>query len=102
MTSDYGATLRRHRRLAILRFLERSPTYTSNVSILTDVLNSHDIGIDTSRAQTTTELAWLAENGFVTLAGQPEFRVATATAHGVDIALGRATHPDIQRPSPRG
>jgi len=100
--TDYQQTLRRHRRLAILRFLEQSPTFTSNVSILTDVLNSNAIGIDTSRDQTTTELAWLAEQGLVTLAGQPEFRVATATARGADIALGRATHPDIQRPSPRG
>lgn len=102
MNHDYGATLRRHRRLAILRFLQASPTYTSNVSILTDVLNSDLIGIDTSRDQATTELAWLEENGFVKLGGQPDFRVATATARGVDIALGRATHPDIQRPSPRG
>jgi hypothetical protein len=99
--TDYAATLQRHRRLAILRFLEASPTFTSNVSILTDVLNSDSIGIDTSRDQTTTELAWLAEQGFVTLAGNPDFQVATATARGVDIALGRATHPDIQRPSPR-
>lgn len=99
--SDYNETLRRHRRLAILRFLEQSSTFTSNVSILTDVLNSNAIGIDTSRDQTTTELAWLAEQGLVTLAGQPDFRVVTATARGADIALGRATHPDIQRPSPR-
>jgi len=98
---DYQETLRRHRRLAILRFLEASPTFTSNVSILTDVLNSDAIGINTSRDQTTTELGWLEEMGFVTLMGQPDFRVATSTARGVDIALGRATHPDIQRPSPR-
>lgn len=100
--TPYHATLARHRRLAILRFLADSPTYTSNVSILADVLNGPTIGIDTSRDQTTTELVWLAENGFVTLGGQPDFRVATATARGVDTALGRATHPDIQRPSPRG
>ncbi len=99
--SDYQETLRRHRRLAILRFLEASPTFTSNVSILTDVLNSDAIGINTSRDQTTTELGWLEEMGFVTLAGQSDFRVVTSTARGVDIALGRATHPDIQRPSPR-
>lgn len=99
--TDYSEHVRRHRRLAILRFLEASPTYTSNVSIITDVLNSNDIGIDTSRDQTTTELAWLAEVGFVSLGGQPDFRVATATARGVDIAQGRATHPDVQRPRPR-
>lgn len=99
--SDYAETLRRHRRLAILRFLEESPTYTSNASVLTDVLNLNAIGIDTSRDQTATELAWLAEQGFVTLAGSREFWVPTATARGVDIALGRATHPEIQRPGPR-
>lgn len=99
--TDYQHTLSRHRRLAILRFLEQSPTFTSNVSILTDVLNSNAIGIDTTRDQTTTELAWLAEQGLVTLGGQTDFRVATATSRGADVALGRATHPDIQRPSPR-
>ncbi|NEX47616.1 VpaChn25_0724 family phage protein [Pseudotabrizicola algicola] len=99
--TDYLAFNSRHRRLAILRFLEAIPTYTSNVSILTDVLNSDRIGIDTTRDQATTELGWLAENGFVTLGGSSDFRVATATARGVEIATGRATHPDIQRPSPR-
>lgn len=100
--TDYVEHIGRHRRLAILRFLEQSAGYTSNVSILTDVLNSSRIGINTSRDQTTTELAWLAENGFVTLGGDVGFRVATATARGVDVALGRALHPDIQRPGPRG
>jgi hypothetical protein len=99
--SDYQATLRKHRRLAILRFLEASPTYTSNVSIITDVLNSHDVGIDTSRDQATTELAWLAEVGLITLVGRAEFIVATATDRGIDVALGRATHPEVQRPRPR-
>ena len=99
---DFLAFNSRHRRLAILRFLEVSPGYTSNVSILTDVLNSDHVGIKTSRDQTATELAWLAETGFVTLAGREDFRVATATGRGVEIALGRATHPDIQRPGPRG
>ena len=99
--SDYAETLRRHRRIAILRFLEALPTYTSNVSILTDVLNSDRIGVNTSRDQTRTELKWLEEQGFVTLAGQDDFLVPTVTARGVDVALGRSTHPDIQRPSPR-
>lgn len=98
---SYAETMERHRRLAVLRFLQASPTYTSNVSILTDVLNGTDIGIDTSRSQMTTALHWLAEQGFVTIAGGADFIVATATARGVDIALGRATHPEIQRPAPR-
>ena len=99
--TDFLAFNTRHRRLAILRFLAAVPGYTSNVSILTDMLNSDDIGIKSTRAQTTTELAWLAENGFVTLGGSADFRVATVTARGVEVAQGIASHPDVQRPSPR-
>ncbi|UFS63827.1 hypothetical protein LO749_06450 [Paracoccus denitrificans] len=97
--TDYHATLGRHRRLAILRFLSSLSTLTSNVSILTDVLNGADVGVDTSRDQTATELAWLAENGFVTLSGPQDFLVAKATPRGIDIGLGRASHPGIQRRS---
>ncbi|MCL4065911.1 ArsR family transcriptional regulator [Pseudomonas sp. GX19020] len=99
--SDFNAFNSRHRRIAILRFLEESPGYTSNVSILTDVLNSNHIGISTTRDQTVTELNWLSENGFVSLGGRDDFRVATATSRGVEVAMGRATHPEIQRPGPR-
>lgn len=99
--SDYHKTLRKHRRLAILEFLERCAGYTSNSALLTDVLNSDRIGIGTSHDQTASELAWLEEMGLITLAGDPLFQVATATARGTDIALGRATHPDIQRPGAR-
>lgn len=99
--NDYLQTLSKHRRLAILRFLQESPSYTSNVSILTDVLNGNEIGINTSRAQTATELHWLVEQGFASITGTPDFLVVTATQRGIDIALGRATHPEVHRPSPR-
>lgn len=98
--SSYGETLSRHRRLAILRHLEACHDYTSNASILTDVLDG--VGVTSSRDQVITELAWLRENGFVTYEGRETFVVVEATTRGVDIARGRATHPDIQRPSPRG
>jgi len=98
--SDYGATLRKHRRLAILRHLEMCTDYTSNASILVDVLDG--VGVTSSRDQVVTELAWLKENGFVSYTDTGEFLVVEATARGVEIARGRATHPDIQRPSPRG
>lgn len=96
---DYQDTLRKHRRLAILRHLEHCTDYTSNASILTDVLD--EVGVTSSRDQVVTELEWLRENGFVTLEHKAVFTVAEATARGVEIARGRATHPGIQRPSPR-
>lgn len=96
--TDYLDTLRRHRRLAILRHLEASPEYTSNAAILQDVLAG--VGLRSTRDQVTTEIAWLREQGFVLAEGE-SFVVVTATARGAEIARGLATHPDIQRPSPR-
>jgi len=97
--SDYLKTIGRHRRLAILRHLEAIPEYTGNASILQDVLKG--LGLASSRDQIVTELAWLREQGFVTFDPSADFVVVTATARGVDIARGLATHPEIQRPSPR-
>ncbi|MFN4191828.1 MAG: hypothetical protein ACK4FR_02700 [Tabrizicola sp.] len=95
---DYQETLRRHRRLAILRHLEASPEYTSNASILQDVLAS--VGLRSTRDQVTTEIVWLQEQGFL-LADGDGFLVVTATARGAEIARGVATHPEVQRPGPR-
>lgn len=97
--TDYAATIRQHRRLAILRHLEDVTDYTSNSSILQGVL--HGLGLPSSTDQVVTELAWLREQGFVETTGSPEFMVVVATRRGVEIARGMATHPDIQRPRPR-
>lgn len=96
--TDYADTLRKHRRLAILRHLEALPEYTSNAAILQDVLAG--VGLPSTRDQISTEIAWLKEQGFVAAEGQT-FIVVTATARGAEIARGLATHPDIQRPSAR-
>lgn len=96
----YQSTVAKHRRLAILRHLEACTDYTSNASILTDVLDG--VGVTSSRSQVVTELSWLEAQGFVVTIGKGEFVVAEATRAGVEIALGRATHPEIQRPSPKG
>lgn len=98
---SYHEELCQHARLAILRMLEDAPRYTSNVSIMTDLLPR--FGITYSRDQVVTELSWLAEQGMLTteeLAGG--FIVATATTRGVEIAQGIAKHPGVQRPRPRG
>ena len=96
---SYQETLRKHRRLGILRHLEACAEYTSNASILADVLDG--VGVGSTRDQVLTELQWLEDNGFVSLEEKASFVVATATQSGVEIARGRATHPLIQRPSPK-
>ena len=99
MMSDYGATLRKHRRLAILRFLKDCDGYAANGSIIRDVLNG--VGVTSTTDQVTSELAWLKEQGLITLDDLGALLLATATTRGVEIAQGIASHPDVQRPSPR-
>lgn len=96
---SYADTIRRHRRLAILRHLEACTGYTSNASILTDVLAG--VGVKSSRSQVITEVSWLADQGMVTTEDRGDFVVVTATQSGVEIAQGVVNHPEVQRPSPR-
>lgn len=97
--NDYGEYQRKHRRLAMLRHLAEIEEYTGNVAILQDVLTG--VGLPSTRSQIVTELSWLKEQGFLTYDPAQDFIVATATMRGVEIARGLATHPDIQRPSPK-
>lgn len=97
--TDYAAARAGHVRLAILRHLEGSTEYTSNSSILVDVLRG--VGLPSSRDQVAGECAWLAEQGLAVVTGDDAFAVVRATGRGVDIAHGVATHPGVQRPRPR-
>lgn len=87
------------RRLVILRVLEGAPSYTANEFILQATLArfGHSVPLDRIR----TDLAWLAEQDLVTVAGDRR-NVATATARGLDAAAGRATVPGVKRPLPGG
>ena len=97
--TDYAAARQKHVRLAILRHLEASTEYVSNSSILADVLRG--LGLASSRDQVNGECAWLAEQGLSVVTGDDDFLVVTATSRGIDLALGLATHPGVQRPRPR-
>ena len=93
-------TMSEHRRLAILRHLEASAGYTSNSSILLDVVCS--VGIQSSDDQIIGALAWLGEQELVSIDTHGALTIATATARGADVATGRAQHPGVKRPTPRG
>ncbi len=95
---SYADELRKHARIAILRFLEDAPKYTSNVSMLATQLPR--VGIAFTRDQVTTEAHWLAEQGLVEVEDHAGFLVVVATTRGAEIAQGIARHPEIQRPRP--
>lgn len=89
-----------HRRLAILKHLARSSEYTSNASILIDVVRG--VGVATSESQMHTSLAWLDEQELIQMTDHGHVVVAVATAQGVDVAEGRSVVPGVKRPTARG
>lgn len=97
--NDFADTLRRHRRLIILRALAGFPGYAANESVIEDVLDK--FRVTSTRDQVRTELAWLQEQGFVVIEDIADLMLATITLAGADIAAGKRVHPDIEKPAPR-
>ncbi|MBT0666347.1 ArsR family transcriptional regulator [Geobacter pelophilus] len=87
-------------RLVILRTLAETNGYSCNESIIHAILAK--FGHKVSRDQVKNQLAWLEEQGLVTLETVVDIYVATITGRGVDIADGSATVPGVKRPHPRG
>lgn len=96
---SYAETLREHARIAILRFVEDAPKYTSNVSMLATLLPS--VGISFSRDQVVGEVRWLEEQGLVSTEDHAGFVIVTGTTRGVEVAQGIVRHPGVKRPGPK-
>lgn len=88
-----------HRRLTVLRYLDKCPDYTSNSSILRDVCNG--LGIPTTASQMNGTLAWLAEQELLRLEPHESLTIVIGTERGIEVATGRAVHPGVRRPSAR-
>ncbi len=88
------------RRLAILRFLTDMPNYELNTSILQSALD--EIGLGSSRDAVEGECSWLEEQGLAAIEriSGTSVVVVRMTARGLDVALGNAAHPGVDRPSP--
>ena len=98
MSGSFADLLASDMRLVILRCLNEDPGYDLNESMLQTMLEA--LGHNVSRDRVRTELAWLAEQGLVTVADVVGIQVATLTARGSDTATGRATVPGVKRPRP--
>jgi len=99
--SSFSEFVTEDRRLVILRLLNDQPGFSLNESVIQDALGrfAHVVSRDVVRA----DLSWLAEQNLVStsvVAGR--VWVATLTERGAEIATGRARHPGVKRPSPRG
>lgn len=87
------------RRLVVLLLLEQSEAYSSNEYLLSAALPG--FGHQVSQDRLRSDLAWLAEQGLVTVEQLGSLHVATATQRGLDAAAGRAVVPGVKRPAPR-
>lgn len=95
---SYHETLQENARITILRSLEDAPKYTSNISLIVQIL--HAVGIGYTRDQAMGELKWLEEQALVTTSDHNGFTIVTATQRGVEVAQGVVQHPGIKRPGP--
>lgn len=86
-------------RLILLRAMEEVPGYQLNESVLHKAVGI--FGHNVSRDVIRTELAWLREQGLITMDEVLGYFVATLTTRGADVATGRSTIPGVERPSPR-
>lgn len=86
------------RRLLILRLLAEDPGYQLNVYVLRPALDA--MGHTVSHDKVATDLAWLAEQGLVTMSQASDVTVGKLTSRGADVAAGRATVPGVKRPEP--
>ncbi len=86
-------------RLSILRILAEAPGYELGAGVLIAALEG--FGHQVSRDTLGIELAWLAEQGLLTLSNVAGILpIALLTSRGADAAAGRAVVPGIRRPAP--
>lgn len=97
--TEFAEHWRKHLRITVLRLLLASPGWRSNESLIHGQLPGR--GFACSRDQVRTELTWLGQQGLVGVDDCDGLLTAEMTEQGIDVAEGRATHPDVQRPSPK-
>lgn len=83
-------------RLVMVRLLAEAPGYTLGESMLDEVLEAY--GHRVSRDKVRAHLAWLDEQGLVTIERIGEAMIAKLTGRGQDVACGEAEVPGVKRP----
>ena len=89
---------REHRRLAILSMLMQASEYQLNESLLASTL--HAMALTVSHDALRTQLAWLREQGLVTIEEVAGLQIATLTQRGMEAAQGIIEVPGVRRPPP--
>lgn len=85
-------------RLVVLILLADAGGYALNAYVLHRMLPGlgHHVSLDGLK----TQLAWLEEQGLVSLVQDPPLVVATLTDRGLDVSAGNAVAPGVKRRLP--
>ena len=94
--TDYRERHAAMMRRMLLEALEKEPGYTAPDLLLQAALEAHAMVASLDRVR--TELTWLAEQNLV----EHVMGATVLTSRGLDVALGRADVPGIQRRPPGG
>ena len=86
------------RRLVLLKALEAAAQYRANALLLRRYCDA--VGHVVSADRIEADLAWLAEQGLLSVERGQAVTVATLTARGLDVATGRTKVPGVQAPQP--
>ncbi|WP_241085748.1 VpaChn25_0724 family phage protein [Candidatus Vondammii sp. HM_W22] len=97
---SYEEIVASDQRLVLLQVLEENVDYAHNETVLQRALEAMGHSISSDRLR--TELAWLSEQGLITVENLAGLQVAKLTNRGEDVALGHARVPGIARPRPGG
>ena len=90
--------LRRHRALAVLRFLDRSPEYRTNEEVLMSWLRH--LALTCSREKLQDVTAFLETEGHLHTEQVDGLLVLTLSERGAEIANGREIVEGVERPGP--
>lgn len=95
---NFAELVQKDRRLVILRILSESDHYSTNEHLLKMGLHAfgHNAGTDLVR----TELAWLKEQGLVSVDEIGGVQIPKLTGRGLDVAQGSTVVPGVKRPAP--
>lgn len=96
MSDFFEQHMRADRRLVLLRVLLHSPAYTGNEYMLQQM--AEQLGHVVSADQIRTDLAWLAEQGLLTLETVQGVQIARLAGRGEDVARGRVEVPGVKKP----
>lgn len=86
-----------HLRLLLLQTLAEAPGFVAPPAILKQVAGN--VGIPATLDQVETELAWLAEQGYLSWAGSG--LPAVLNPRGEEVAAGLSIVPGVARPAPK-